>query len=79
MLWFVEKTDICNFADDNIIYSCAKSVSDVIENLKSDLKIALNWFKDNQMMANPGKFQFMILSKNTINQSIVINNKKLNH
>ena len=27
------------------------------------------------MMANPEKFKFMILSKNTINQSIVINNK----
>ena len=27
------------------------------------------------MSANPGKFQFMILSKNTINKSIVINNK----
>ena len=37
---------------------------------QSDLKIALKWFKDNQTMANPGKFQFMILSKNTINQSI---------
>ena len=30
------------------------------------------WFKDNQMMANTGKFQFTILSKNTINKSIVI-------
>ena len=29
------------------------------------------------MMANPGKFQFMILSKNTINKSIVINNKTI--
>ena len=77
MLCFVEKTDICNFADDNTIYSCAKSVNDVIENLQSDLKIALKWFKDNQMMANPGKFQFMILSKNTINKSIVIGNKTI--
>ena len=33
MLWFLEKTDICNFADDNTIQSCAKSVNDVIENL----------------------------------------------
>ena len=33
MLGFVEKTDICNFADDNTIYSCANSVNDVIENL----------------------------------------------
>ena len=77
MLWLIEKTDICNFADNNTIYSCAKSVNDVIENLQSDLKIALKWFKDNQMMANPGKFQFMILSKNTINKSIVINNKTI--
>ena len=72
MLWFVEITDICNFADDSTIYSCAKSINDVIENLQSDLKIALKWFKENQMMANPGKFQFMILSKNAINKSIVI-------
>ena len=77
MLWFVEKTDICNFADDNTIYSCAKSVNDVIENLQSDLKIALKWFKDNQMLANPGKFQFMILSKNKTDQSIVIDNKTI--
>ena len=77
MLWFVEKTDICNFADNNTIYSCAKSVNDVIENLQSDLKIALKLFKGNQMMANPGKFQFMILIKNTINKSIVIDNKTI--
>ena len=29
------------------------------------------------MMANPEKFQFMILSKNTTNKSIVINNKTI--
>ena len=77
MLWFVEKTDICNFADDNTIYSCAKSVNDVIENLQSDLKITLKWFKDNQMMVNPGNFQFMTLNKDTINQSIVMDNKTI--
>ena len=77
MLWFVEKTDICNFADDNTIYSCAKSVNDVIENLQSDLKITLKWFKDSQMMVNPGNFQFMTLNKDTINQSIVIDNKTI--
>ena len=48
-----------------------------MENLQPDLKIALKWFKDNQMMDNPGKFQFMIESKNTINKSIVINNKTI--
>ena len=75
MLSLVEKTDNSNYAEDKIIYSCAKSVNSVIGNLQSGLKIALNCFKDNQIVANRGKFQFMILSKNTINQSIVINNK----
>ena len=77
MLWFFEKTNICNFADDNTIYICAKSVNDVMENLQFDLKIALKWFMDNQVMANSRKFQFMILSKYTINKPIVINHNTI--
>ena len=78
MLWVVVlKTDICSFADGNTKYSFAKSVNDVIENPQSYLKIAFKQFKDNQMMSNPEKFQFMILSKNTINKSIVIDNKTI--
>ena len=46
-----------------------------MENLQSDLMIALKWLKNNEMMANPEKFQYMVLSKNTINKSIAINNK----
>ena len=30
MLWFVEKTNICHFADHNTIYSCTKSVKDFL-------------------------------------------------
>ena len=70
----MKKTDIYNFADNNTMYSCPKSVNDV-NDLQSDRKIALKWFKDNKMMTNPGKFHFMILNKNAMNKSIVINNK----
>ena len=72
MLWIVEKTYICNFADYNIM-----SVNDVIENLQSDLRLALKWLKDNQMRVNPGKVQLMFLSKYTINKSILLNNKTI--
>ena len=35
-----------------------------MKNLHLDLKIALAWFANNQVMiANPGKFQFMLLGK----------------
>ena len=52
MLWFVEKTDIYSFVDDNTVYNCAKSINDVMENLQSGLKISLKCFKDNQVTAN---------------------------
>ena len=42
-----------------------------------NLEIALNWYKDIEMIANPGKFQFIILSKNTVSHSIVIKKKML--
>ena len=41
-----------------------------------NLEIVLKWFQDNQMMANLGKFQFMILSKTTVDHSIEILDKK---
>ena len=41
---FIEKTEVCNFADDNTIYDCGKDVSNILENLKHDLKILLKWF-----------------------------------
>ena len=61
---FVEKTQICNFADDNTIYSCGDSSETVTEWLKHDLDIVINWFKINELVANPSKFQFMILGGN---------------
>ena len=60
---FIEKTDVCNFADDNAIYDCGQDLSNILENLKHDLKIFLIWFKINSLQANPSKLQFMILEK----------------
>ena len=57
----IEQSDICNFADDNTLYSCGKSLTDIKENLVPDTKSILNWFRLNSLKANPEKFQFMIL------------------
>ena len=46
-----------------VIYDCGKDLSNILENLKHDLKILLKWFRINSLQANPGKFQFMILGK----------------
>ena len=45
ILRFNEKTDICNFANDNTIYSYAWSLKNVTENLNYDLKIVFHGSK----------------------------------
>ena len=74
---FVEKTEICNFADDNTIYDCGEDLSNILENLKDDLKILLKWFRINSLQANPGKFKFMILGKKKRNSVKLINTTEI--
>ena len=75
---FIERTNICNFADDNTIYSCNINLQTTLTDLKYDMQNILKWFKVNSMKSNPKKFQFMILGKST-RQSIIlyINNIKI--
>ena len=40
-----------------------KLLKNVIENFQSDPKAVLDWVGSNQMIANPGKFQYMLLGK----------------
>ena len=61
MFTIIEESDICNFADDNILYSCGKSLTEIKENLVSDTKNILKWFRLNSLKGNLGKFQFMSL------------------
>ena len=75
---FIEKTEIFNFADDNTIYDCGEDLSNILENLKHDLKILLKWFRINSLQANQGKFQFMILGKKKQNSvKLIINTTEI--
>ena len=56
-------SDVCNFADENTLYSCDKKLENVFVNLKIDLIIVLYWFQVNSLKANPGKFQFIKLKR----------------
>ena len=67
----IEQLDICNFADDNTLYSCGERLTEIKENLVSDTKSILNWFRLNSLKANPGKFQFMILGDTSHHKHIL--------
>ena len=58
---FITKCDLFNYADDNTLSKSAGTVELVIEALKTDANNAIKWFEDNNMKANPEKFQIMLL------------------
>ena len=77
-------SDVCNFADENTLYSCDKKLENVFVNLKIDLIIVLYWFQVNSLKANPGKFQFIKLKRIRLLLYILIIKRsktqvKLNH
>ena len=45
LFFVIEKSDICNFADDNTLYSCGAYFKTVLENLEHDSSQLLYWFK----------------------------------
>ena len=50
------------YADDNTLSVIRKE--EVVSELEDIIKLLLRWFVDNQMKANTGKFQLMLLSPN---------------
>ena len=68
---FIERTNICNFADDNTIYSCQNDLKTILEDLRYDkLWDCSKW--ELAVKANPKKIQSTILGK-TPRQPIMLN------
>ena len=57
LIYFIQNTEICNFADDNTIYSCGTNLDGIIIDLEDDLCQALEWFESKRLVANPSKFR----------------------
>ena len=62
LFYFIERCELYNYADDNSLAKAASTLVKVVEDLKYDSKIAIQWLFDNGMQANPSKFQFMLNS-----------------
>ena len=78
--YFILVASAHNFADDNTLSSFAKTIENLISILESESEIAINWFKNNHMIVNPGKFQAIIFNKhkeNYTNRTININQKEI--
>ena len=82
LIFFIQETEVCNFADDTTIYSCSLNYKEATHKLSNDTRIVLNWFKVNSMVANPSKFQIMFLGRPKIDNSKItfaIENKQIKY
>ena len=62
LVYFV-KSDLGNFADDNSISDAAKTIPDLINILENESSNAIEWFRGNDMIVNPEKFQAIIFNR----------------
>ena len=62
-LYFIEKASVHNFADDNTLSTFEETIQNLIAFLETESNTAIEWFQNNKMMVNPGKFQAIIIDK----------------
>ena len=55
-IYFIEESEICNFADNNTPFACDQKIERVIASLEIDIRSTIEWFESNMMAANPSKF-----------------------
>ena len=70
-IYIVKQSEVCNFADDNTLFSCSNSFEVVVSSLEEDLSKSMHWFKTNQMAGNSSKFQVILLDVNS-NENIIL-------
>ena len=76
-LFYIIKTDICNYADNNTPFSCDMSLDTLMAKLESATKSALDWFHNNGMKLNAKKCQLLVSGHKFENMVCKIENSQL--
>ena len=71
-------SNIANYADDNHLFNSNDDCNMLKVVLENDTALALKWFSDNYMNANPDKFHGIIFNrKGSVNTNISVGNSEL--
>ena len=60
IFFFLDKTKVANYADDNTTYTVECDIMTLLKSLESDTYTVLNWFRCNEMQSNQGKCHLMV-------------------
>ena len=69
--FFVSSSNLSNYADDNTLCTCGYNLKEVKEVLLNDVNKVTEWFFENYVFLNVGKWHFMCRGKNTENETFI--------
>ena len=75
LFYFVDKTKIANYADDNSTYTTESTICSLLNILEEETSSVLNWFKVNEMKSNDDKCHLFV--PNHTDVSVKLNNQTL--
>ena len=81
LLFFIKEAALANFAYDSTMYVGSNDLTELLEILRKEYETVINWFKTNNMIVNPDKFQSLIISSKKRPKQICIKYKwhTINH
>ena len=77
IFYFINNGNLCNYADDNTLYSIGKCLNMVKQNLKINFLIMQKWFYENHMVLKPGKCHYLVLGNRSNSDTINLKGAKL--
>ena len=70
--YIFNEAELHGFADDHTLSAKSSSLNTLTNILNNETNIAIDWLDNNQMLANPAKFQAIVLSKK-LKEHITVN------
>ena len=75
IFYFIKKTKIANYADDNTTYTSEKNVAFLLKTLEDETSIVLNWFQINEMKSNDDKCKLIVANNDEV--SLILGNESI--
>ena len=72
LFFLVEETEICNYADNTIIYVCGHELEHIVSSLKTDAEKLSKFILDNSIRLNPDTCHLLIFWEKTTDVSMQI-------
>ena len=69
---FIDKGEICNFADDNTLFKCCDNLYEAKSTIENECHLVTSWFKINSLKMNPDKCHVMVLGAKTLPEDFTI-------